>query len=87
VQPEGNQTPIAGIFLESAEGETQEFSAQHIIDTERTLRYCLDYISNFLAMLQKTNHELEFRNVQQEIAIASQIQSDLLPIEYPPMPG
>ncbi len=87
LQPEGNETPIAGIYLESSNSTLQQYPAQQLIDTERSLRYCVDYISNFLAILQKAHQDLELQSVQQEIAIASQIQSDLLPIEYPVMPG
>ena len=87
IQPEGNDTPIAGISLTQSKDINRAFSVQSIIDTEKLLNYSIDYISNFLAILQKTEQDEQWQQVQQEIAIAAQIQSDLLPIEYPKMPG
>lgn len=87
LQPEGNETPIAGISLIEIHQDDQKNPAQTLIDAEKLLSYSIDYITNFLVIMQKAIQDVEWQQVQQEIAIAAQIQSDLLPIEYPKMPG
>jgi serine phosphatase RsbU (regulator of sigma subunit) len=83
---EQSGSPIAGISIALNSRETDR-SAQAIIQAEADLRFCQMYLNNFLFSMERNEQQREYQSIQQELSIASQIQSDLLPVEYPEMPG
>lgn len=84
--PEAGQSPIAGLAVLIIEEEAGA-SAQGMIQLEADLRFCQEQLAGFLGRMQRGEQEEALQSIQQELAIASQIQADLLPRDYPEMPG